>query len=126
MSGFDINTIVLSGNLTAAPELRNLPSGHDVCKVRVAHNERRKVNGDYTDVPGYYDVEIWAGLARWIAGHLHKGDKVTIAGRLQWREWTTDDGAKRQAVSITADSVVPVPSSTRAAGTDTNPDDIAF
>ena len=43
MSGFDINSTVISGNLTAAPELRNLPgSGTAVCSFRIAHNERYK------------------------------------------------------------------------------------
>ena len=39
--------------------------------------------------------------------NLHKGQKVVVSGRLKWREWE-QDGNKRQAVDIVADSVVPV------------------
>jgi single-strand DNA-binding protein len=48
-------------------------------------------------------------MAKYVAREVAKGDKVVVAGRLQWREWETDDGAKRQAVDIVANSVVPVP-----------------
>jgi len=110
MSGFDINQLTITGNLVADPELRNLPSGTAVCKVRIAHNDRRKnSDGAWTDVPGFYDVTIWSGMGEYVARQLSKGDKVVVAGRLQWREWETDAGAKRQAIDIVAGSVVPVP-----------------
>ena len=109
MSGFDINTVTVSGNLTRQPELRNLPSGQAVCSLRIAHNERFKdAAGEWADRPAYFDVTVWSGLGEWIARNVNKGDKVVVAGRLRWREWETDKGDKRQAVDITADSVIPV------------------
>jgi single-strand DNA-binding protein len=112
MSGFDINQLTISGNLTRDPELRSLPSGQSVCNVRIAHNERRKNQADdWIDVAAYFDVTIWSGLGEWIAKHVAKGDKVVVAGRLRWREYDVD-GTSRQAVDITADSVVPVPRTT--------------
>ena len=109
MSGFDINQLTITGNLTRDPELRNLPSGTSVCSIRIAHNDRRKgSDGEWTDVAAFYDVSIWAGMGEYVARELSKGDKVVIAGRLQWREYETD-GNKRQAIDIVANSVVPVP-----------------
>ncbi len=108
MSGFDINTVTISGNLTREPELRNLPSGQAVCSIRIAHNERYKgADGEWTDRAAYFDVTIWSGLGEWIAKNVVKGQKVVVAGRLKWREFEVD-GNKRQAVDISADSVVPV------------------
>ena len=108
MSGFDINQITLSGNLTGNPELRSLPSGQALCQIRIAHNESRKSqSGEYEDHPAYFDVTIWGGIGEWVAGNVAKGQKVVVAGRLRWREYEVD-GKKRQAVDITADSVVPV------------------
>jgi len=116
MSGFDINQLTISGNLTGDPELRSLNSGQSLCKIRIAHNERYKNSaGEWTDRPQYFDVTVWGGIGDWVGGHLSKGDKVVVAGRLKWRQWETDGGSKRQAVDITADSVVPVP---RGAATD--------
>jgi single-strand DNA-binding protein len=109
MSGFDINHVTVSGHLTAPPELRHLPSGGAVCQLRIAHNERYKDGaGDWTDRPAYFDVTIWSGLGEWIAANVAKGEKVVVAGRLRWREWERDD-ERRQAVDITADSVIPIP-----------------
>ena len=34
-----------------------------------------------------------------------KGRPVAVDGRLDWREWDAQDGTKRQAVEIIADSV---------------------
>jgi single-strand DNA-binding protein len=36
---------------------------------------------------------------------LSKGRAVGIDGRLDWREWEAQDGTKRQAVEIIADTV---------------------
>ncbi len=109
MSGFDINTVTVSGNLTREPELRNLPNGgQSVCSLRIAHNDRYKdASGDWADRASYFDVSVWGGLGEWMASNLTKGQKVVVSGRLKWREWG-EEGNKRQAVDISADSVVPV------------------
>ena len=86
MSGFDINQLTITGNLTRDPELRSTTSGDSVCSIRIAHNDRRKVNGEWTTVPQYFDVTIWKGMGEYVARELAKGDKVVIAGRLKWRE----------------------------------------
>ena len=39
------------------------------------------------------------------ARYLSKGRGVAVDGRLEWREWETDDGGKRQAVEIVSDSL---------------------
>jgi single-strand DNA-binding protein len=107
MSQVNINRVVLTGNVTADPELRSLSSGTSVCKLRVACNTRRKdsASGDYVDKPNYFDVTVWGGQGENVAKHLTKGRGVAVDGRLEWREWETDDGVKRQAVEIIADNV---------------------
>ena len=109
MSSFEINTVTVSGNLTRDPEVRNIPgSGQAVCSLRIAHNERYKdASGEWADRAAYFDVTIWSGLGEWMGRNLRKGQKVVVSGRLKWREWE-QDGNKRQAVDIVADSVVPV------------------
>jgi len=109
MSGFDINTVTVSGNLTRDPELRNLPSGNAVCNLRIAHNERFKgSDGEWADRPQYFDVTVWSGLGEYLAKNLTQGEKVVVSGRLKWRDFEVD-AKKRQAVDITADSVIAVP-----------------
>jgi single-strand DNA-binding protein len=103
----NINRVVLTGNLTRDPELRSLASGMSVCKLRVACNTRRKNNatGDWEDKPNYFDVTVWGAQGENCARFLAKGRPVAIDGRLEWREWDTPEGDKRQAIDIIADSV---------------------
>jgi single-strand DNA-binding protein len=102
----NINRVVLVGNLTRDPELRHTPSGTPVCSLRVAVNTRRKdETGQWTDKPNYFDVTVWGQQGENCAQYLSKGRPVAIDGRLEWREWEAQDGAKRQAVEIVAESV---------------------
>src|SRR3974377_2288360 len=103
----NINRVVLVGNLTRDPELRHTPSGTAVCKLRIAVNTRQKdpATGAWGDKPNYFDVTVWGNQGESCAQFLPKGRPVGIDGRLDWREWDAQDGTKRQAVEIIADTV---------------------
>ena len=103
----NINRVVLVGNLTRDPELRTTPSGTAVCKLRIAVNTRVKDNasGQWTDKPNYFDVTVWGNQGESCAQYLAKGRPAAVDGRLDWREWQTQDGQKREAVEIVAESV---------------------
>ncbi len=102
-----INSVVIVGNLTRDPELRATPSGTSVCSLRVAVNDRVKdaTTGEWGDKPNYFDVDVFGGQGERCAQYLARGRQVAVSGRLRWREWETQDGQKRQAVSIMADTV---------------------
>jgi len=102
-----INSVVIVGNLTRDPELRATPSGTSVCSLRVAVNDRVKdqTTGEWGDKPNYFDVDVFGGQGERCAQYLARGRQVGVSGRLRWREWETQDGQKRQAVSIMADNV---------------------
>ena len=101
-----INRVVLVGNLTRDPELRHTPSGTPVCSLRLAVNTRRKdESGQWTDKPNYFDITVWGQQGENCAQYLAKGRPVAVDGRLEWREWEAQDGSKRQAVEVVAESV---------------------
>jgi single-strand DNA-binding protein len=106
MAASNINVVVVTGNLTRDPELRQLQSGTSVCKMRIAVNTRRKSqDGNWEDKPNYFDVTVWGAQGENCASYLSKGRPVAINGRLEWREWEGQDGNKRQSVEIIADTV---------------------
>ena len=107
MAATNINTVVITGNLTRDPELRSTPGGTAVCKLRVAVNSRRKdgQTGEWIDKPNYFDVTVWGAQGENCAQYLSKGRPVAVDGRLDWREWEAQDGGKRQAIEIIANSV---------------------
>jgi single-strand DNA-binding protein len=107
MAASNINRVIITGNLTADPELRSLPSGTSLCKLRVACNTRRKDNStnEWVDKPNFFDVTVWGAQGENCARYLSKGRPVAIDGRLEWREWESQEGQKRQAIDIVADTV---------------------
>jgi single-strand DNA-binding protein len=70
-------------------------------------NTRQKdaATGEWGDKPNYFDVTVWGNQGESCAQYLSKGRPVGVDGRLDWREWEAQDGTKRQAVEIIADSV---------------------
>jgi single-strand DNA-binding protein len=107
LAASNINVVAITGNLTRDPELRTTPGGTSVCKLRVAVNSRRKdgQSGEWVDKPNYFDVTVWGAQGENCANYLSKGRPVAVEGRLDWREWESQDGQKRQAVEIIANSV---------------------
>jgi single-strand DNA-binding protein len=103
----NVNVVVITGNLTRDPELRQTGGGTAVCELRVAVNSRRKdQSGNWVDKPNYFDVTVFGGQGENCATYLSKGRPVAVEGRLDWREWERKDGSgKAQAVSIIANSV---------------------
>src|SRR5215813_8761881 len=102
----NINRVVIEGNLTRDPELRQLAGGNSVCKLRVAVNERvrDRESGQWSDKPNYFDVTVWGAQGESISRYLQKGSGIMIDGRLSWREWDAQDGTKRQSVEIIAEN----------------------
>jgi single-strand DNA-binding protein len=101
-----INRVVLVGRLTRDPELRMLPSGETVCGLRVACNSSRHLpDGSYEERPNYFDVDVLGTLGESLATQMHKGARVGIDGRLEWREWKNSFQEKREAVSVVADTI---------------------
>jgi single-strand DNA-binding protein len=107
VAGSNINRVIITGNLTKNPEMGALPSGTPVCSLRIACNGRRKNNesGAWEEVPNYFDVTVWGAQGENCGKYLTKGRGVAVDGRLRWREWTNQEGQKRQAVDIIADTV---------------------
>ncbi len=106
--GFQINQVVVSGNLTRNPEVRTTPGGTVITSISIAHNERRRnqQSGDWEDRAHFFDVTIFGGQGDWLSKNASKGDPVTVAGQLQWRSWDDNNGNKRSAVEILARDVV--------------------
>jgi single-strand DNA-binding protein len=95
-----MNTVQLIGRLTADPDFRITPNGHNVCRMRLAVPGARR---DQT--PVFVDVEAWNKTAEACDRHLEKGRRVSVQGRLGHDQWQTDNGSKRQRHYIVAASV---------------------
>lgn len=102
-----MNTTTIIGNLVRDPEVRFTGSGQAVANFSVADNRRwqDRASQEWQESTTYVDVVAWGPLGEHIAQSLHRGDRVTVTGRLDQRSWQTDQGDKRSKLEITASDV---------------------
>ena len=101
-----INRVVLVGNLTRDPELRQTPNGKSVCTLGLAINERYKnETGEWVEKPNFFDIVVWGAQGENCERYLSKGRQVAIDGRLSYRSWEAQDGSKRSKVEVVANTV---------------------
>lgn len=98
-----INRVVLTGRLTAEPELRYTGSGNAVTTFRLAV-DRPFANQSGERETDFINITCWRKTAENVAHHLGKGRLVAVDGRLQTRSWE-QDGQRRWATDVVADTV---------------------
>lgn len=99
------NQVILMGNLTRDPELRQTPNGQNVCSFSLALNRSYKsAAGEWQEATDYVDVVAWGPLGERVAQYLSKGRPCLVNGRLQSRNWE-QDGQKRSKVEVVAQDV---------------------
>lgn len=98
-----LNKVILIGNITADPELKQTQSGTSVCSFNIAINRYSK-EPDAKKVD-FFTVVAWQAKAEFVSRYFKKGSGIVIVGRLENREWTDKQGNKRTAVEVVADEV---------------------
>lgn len=97
------NSVILSGRLTADPELKTTVSGISVTSFNVAVNGPKNRDGEQrTD---FITVVAWRSTAEFIAKYFRKGNLIGIEGSIQTRNYEDKNGNKRTAVEVVADRV---------------------
>lgn len=99
-----MNKVILIGNLTKDPELKQTQGGVSVCNISIA------VSRDYTDSDGnrqadFFNINVWREKGENCHKYLKKGRKVAIVGSIQNRSYEDKDGAKRTVTEIIASDV---------------------
>lgn len=95
------NLVVLSGRLTANPELKTTPNGVSVCSFTIAnetgYGENKNTN--------FINVVAWRKQAEVIATHFVKGNLIGIEGAIQTRKFTDKNGNNRTAFEIVVNNI---------------------
>ena len=102
-----INKVLITGNLTRDPELRETPSGFQVLNFGVAVNDRKKnqSTGQWEDYANFVDCTMFGNRAASVSRFLGKGSKVAIEGKLRWSQWEAQDGSKRSKLEVIVDEI---------------------
>ncbi len=99
-----LNRVILIGRLVADAELRYTPSGVPVASLRLAVDRRFKGQSGERETD-FINIIAWRKTAEFAANYLGKGRLVAVEGRLQIRQWTTNDGQKRTTAEVVADNI---------------------
>ena len=97
------NLVVLTGRLTADPELKTTASGISVCTFGIAVDRAYKKGEEkQTD---FLNVVAWRQTAEFVSKWFTKGNLIGIEGSIQTRKFTDKNGNNRTAFEIVANNV---------------------
>lgn len=101
-----INRVVLSGNLTRDPEVRQTASGTSVLSLGLAVNDRRKNSqtGEWEDYANFVDCTMFGSRGANLSQYLSKGQRVAIEGKLRYSTWERD-GQRRSKLEVIIDDI---------------------
>lgn len=99
-----LNKVILIGHMVADPELKQTPSGVNVCSFRIGVSRRYTKAGEQPQ-SDFIDIVAWRQHAEFVARYFKKGTAICICGSLQTRSWTDNNGAKRYATEVVAEEV---------------------
>lgn len=100
-----LNKIILMGRLGRDPEVRYTQSGTPVASFSLA------VDRDFVDQAtgrrptDWIEVAAWNAKAKFAQQYFCKGQLAVVEGRLQIRDWTDKEGAKRRTAEVVADQI---------------------
>lgn len=97
------NLVVLTGRLTANPELKTTPNGVSVTSFSIAV-ERRYRQGEERQAD-FINIVAWRSSAEFICKYFSKGSMIGIEGAIQTRKYQDKDGNNRTAFEVVANNV---------------------
>lgn len=102
-----VNKVILIGNLTRDPEMRQTANGQMVTTFCIATNrEWVTKDSEKHGLAEYHDIVAWARLAEICNKYLKKGKLVYIEGYLKTRSWDTPEGVKKFRTEVVAQDMI--------------------
>lgn len=92
-----MNIASFVGRAGSDPEVKYLDSGKIVVKFSLAVRRAYSRGGTDTD---WFSLEIWGKTAEIASNYVHKGSQIGVTGRIEFEEWSTSSGEKRQKAVV--------------------------
>ena len=99
------NKVILVGNMTADPELKQTTAGTSVCSFSIAVNRRFTKAEQGQQTVDFINIVAWRQNAEFVSRYFKKGNPILVCGQLQTRTWNDNQGQKRYATEVIADEV---------------------
>ena len=99
---------MLIGNVGKDPDVRYYDADQAVAQLPLATTERGYTLQNGTKVPDHTDwhnVIFYRNLAKIVEKYVHKGDKIYVEGRIRYRSYDDQRGARRYVTEILAENM---------------------
>lgn len=102
-----VNKVILIGNLTRDPELRQTPNGQSVATFGLATNRAWVTqNGEKKNSAEFHECVAWARLAEICQEYIKKGHLIYVEGYLKTRNWESPEGIKKFKTEIVVQDMI--------------------
>jgi len=102
-----VNKVIIIGNLTRDPEMRQTPNGQSVTTFGLATNrEWATKEGERKSSAEFHECVAWARLAEICNQFLKKGNLVYVEGYLKTRSWDSPEGIKKFKTEIVVQDMI--------------------
>jgi len=103
----NVNKVIIIGNLTRDPEMRQTPNGQYITTFGIATNrEWVTQEGEKNKSTEFHDVVAWSKLAEICSKYLKKGKLVYVEGYLKTRSWDTEEGVKKFKTEVVIEDMI--------------------
>jgi single-strand DNA-binding protein len=102
-----VNKVILIGNLTRDPEIRQTPNGQSIATFGLATNRQWTTSGGEKKTSAeFHECIAWAKLAEICEKYLRKGKLIYIEGYLKTRSWDTEEGVRKFKTEIVVEDMI--------------------
>ena len=102
-----VNKVILIGNLTRDPEMRQTPNGQNITTFGLATNRGWVTSeGERKSSAEFHECVAWSKLAEICAQYLKKGKLVYVEGYLKTRSWDTEEGVRKFKTEIVVEDMI--------------------
>ena len=99
------NKIILVGNLTRDIELRYSQAGLGIANTAIATSRKFTSNGEKKEEVCFVDITFFGRSAEVANQYLRKGSKILVEGRLNFEQWSDQNGQKRSKHSVVVETM---------------------
>ncbi|MBT3704545.1 single-stranded DNA-binding protein [Candidatus Peregrinibacteria bacterium] len=102
-----VNKVIIVGNLTRDPEMKQTPNGQSITTFGIATNrEWVTQEGDRKQSAEFHECVAWAKLAEICEKYLKKSKLVYVEGYLKTRSWDTEEGVRKFKTEIVVEDMI--------------------
>lgn len=102
-----LNKVILIGNVTKDPEIKETANGQKIAMFGVATNrDWTTANGERKTSTEFHNVVVWGKLAEICSQFIKKGKLVYIEGYLKTRSWDNESGVRTFKTEVVVEDII--------------------